>query len=411
MTRPLAFRRACALLTLLGAACTPSDTEIVHVYEPYQGPPVFPNRRPTIELPNGEVGFTSDNGSDTVTVLDLATGVVLGTAPVGRNPIDNDGPHHLAVDRANGFAYVAFAYPVPALLPGPHAQHGLSTRAGFVQKLALDDLRPVGEVRVDDNPGDIVMSEDGARLVVAHYDLQKAIQNAPDLEAMRATLAVIEVDAILPTGSADPLRIATCIAPHGVALSRPDGAVAYVACYGEDSVAFVDTTDPSAEVVLVPMGPNPSLGTPTYGPYSAVLSPSGTLLAVGNLESRNVRVLDVTARAVTSTAVAVMGTPYFTAWSSNEAILYVPTQSPDAIVAADAVTGAIVQSRLFDATSCVLPHEAVLSGDGATLYLVCEGDHQAPGAVLALDVSDLSTKWTTAVGVYPDRLAVVGAVP
>jgi DNA-binding beta-propeller fold protein YncE len=391
-------------LPLASGCAGETREEKEYVYDPYDGPPAYPNRRPKFELPSGDVGLTSDNGSDTVTVLALDEGTVLGSAPVGRTPVDNDGPHHLTVDRDAGFVYVALAYPAAAITPGPHAAHGSSQRSGFVQKLALDDLRVVGEVRVDTNPGDIVASADGKRLVVSHYDLAKALVAGATYEERLATLAVIDPAKILPSGSVDPVRIPVCIAPHAVSLTRPAGEVAHVACYGEDAIAVVDLEDESKPVELVPVGPGAgSPGAPEYGPYSLTPSRSGQVLAVGNTESHDVRFFDVEARAMSAIVVDTQGAPYFVAWSLDDASVFVPTQGPDAIVVADAATGAIVDSRSFD-EECARPHEAVFGKDDATLYVVCEGDHQGPGAVLALDPLTLETVRTYPVGVYPDRL-------
>jgi hypothetical protein len=105
--------------------------------------------------------------------------------------------------------------------------------------------------------------------------------------------------------------------------------------------------------------------------------------------------------------VGTLGAPYFAAWSADGSQLLIPTQLPDALVIADAATGAEITSRFFDVSSCVRPHEAVLAADEASVYVVCEGDHETPGKVLALDLGTLETTATFTVGVYPDRLAIV----
>lgn len=414
----IAARRALLAAALLGpalsfAACTPveTDEQKKYVWDPYTGDPAYPNRRPKFTLPAGAVGLTSDNGSDTVTLLDLTANTVIGAAPIGRDPVDNDGPHHVALDRAHGFAYVALAYPAPAISLGPHAAHGSSTRAGFVQKLALDDLRVVGEVRVDNNPGDIVMSDDGARVVVSHFDLQKALTSDGGIDDKRATLAVIDPTTLAMSGSPDPVFITTCVAPHGVALSRPDGATAFAACYGEDSIAIVNLGDPTAALVRVPVGAGAATtpGAPNYGPYSAVLSPTGDKLAIGNTESKDVRFLDVASQAMDALVINTLGAPYFPAWAADGAKLFIPTQTPDAVVVADAITGDVLGGRTFTKAECTSPHEIDLGTGGAMIYVVCEGDHVAPSVVLALDPDTLETKATMNVGVYPDRLSIAGA--
>ena len=103
MLRPSARLALCLAL----GGCSNGEPQLVNVYAPYAGDPVYPSRRPKIDLPSGEVGLISNNGSDTVTVVDLADLSMLGAAPVGRSPVDNDGPHHLAANREGGFVYVA----------------------------------------------------------------------------------------------------------------------------------------------------------------------------------------------------------------------------------------------------------------------------------------------------------------
>lgn len=408
------LRRASLALSLTAAStaaigCSGGEPEVTYQYAPYAGD-AYPDKRPTFKLPSGDVGLVSNNGSDSVSVLDLVSEMSMGSAPVGRSPVDNDGPHHIAGDRAGGFAYIALAYPAPAAAPGPHAAHGSSSRSGFVQKLALDDLRVVGEVRIDTNPGDIVLSEDRKRLVASHFDLRKALVKGATDDEKRATLAVMNPASILAEGSPLPVLITTCVAPHGIALSRPDGKTAYAACYGEDAIAVVDLENPKAPVVRVPIGAGSGqIGAPTYGPYSAVLSPSGDKLAVGDTESKDVRFFNVTSRTFEALVLKTMGAPYFPAWSTDGNTLYVPTQTPDAIQVVDLATGKPVTSRVFADKSCVLPHEAVFGSDHGTLYLVCEGDHVSPSVVLALDPTTLETKATMPVGAYPDRLLVLGA--
>jgi DNA-binding beta-propeller fold protein YncE len=386
-------------LAFLGCSDAPAPGGAAPAGEP------FPNRRPRFEFPAGDIGLTSDNGSDTLTVLDLESRRVLGSAPVGRDPVDRDGPHHVALDREAGVVFTALAYPAPPVAPGPHAAHGSSVRAGYVQKLALDDLRPLGEVRVEHNPGDIVLSEDGTLLVVSHFDLLRAGESS-ELDERRATLALID-PATLGSGTApEPRFVSTCIAPHGVALSRPSGDVAFVACYGEDALAVVDPGEPDETPTLVSVGPGGSPGSPLYGPYAAILSHEGTTLAVSNTLSGDVRLFDVDARTFREEALVPNGVPYFAAWSEDDRVLYVPTQNPDGIEAFAVDEPERLRRRSFEAGACDLPHEAVFGSDPATLFVVCEGDHVSPSVVLALDPESFETLAALPVGVYPDRMVV-----
>ena len=385
-------------------ACTTGDAGEVHVYDAYAGPEAFPNRRPPIVLPSGDVGFVSNSRSDDISVVDLQKNVVIAQPPVGRNPVDVDSPHHLAVDRAKGALYTVLSYPAVAA-SGPHAAHGSSQKLGYLQKLSLTDLALQGEVRVDENPGDIVLSGDGRRIVVSHFDLVRA--RLFDSEP-RANLVVADPDQLLPSGSPDPVRIRVCRAPHGIALSRPDGKLAYVACYADDAIAVVDTSNPAATPTLVPLGQELTKGdTPLFGPYSVVLSPTGKWLAVGNTESKDVLLLDTATMKPKGPAIATGGAAFFPAWSADEKRLYVPTQNPDGIRVVDVETSTVTAFRAFTPEECQKPHELGFLSDARALYTVCEGDQVSPSVVRTLDPSSLDPIARIAVGAYPDRMVVV----
>jgi len=399
---------ALALSGLLG--CNEDEPRVEHVYDPYAGT-AYPNRRPTIAYPAGGTGVVSDSQSDTLSFIDRATAQRFANPPVGLNPVDIDGPHHLAVDQKTGAVYVALSYPPLVFSGSPHAAHSSSQKSGYVQKLALDDLRPLGAQRVETNPGDIVISEDGKRVVVSHFDVTKALLAKGDVEAARSNLFVIDAASI---GTAAPsyVRIPVCAAAHGVALSRPDGARAWVACYGEDAVAVVDLTNPKAPIETTKVGPGAQPLSSVFGPYSAVLSPDSKLLAVGCTESRDVRIFDVTTSPITlKKTLRPDGSPYFPAWSQDGTRLYVPAQ-PDLVVAYDVTADyAEVDRRYFTPQECDKPHEVVAAEDG--LWVVCEGEHEltprTPGSVVHLDPAPgLSIKSQTEVGMYPDRIVLLG---
>jgi DNA-binding beta-propeller fold protein YncE len=406
------FLRAAPLaLVLVVAGCQGVDPTVEHRYDAYQGE-AYPNRRPKLVIPAGGMGVVSDSRSDTVSFVDLATGKRFASYPVGRDPVTIDGPHHVVVDRAAGALYVALSYPVLAGATGPHVSHGSSSVAGYAQKLSLEDMRVLGEVQVDSNPGDIVLSEDGKRLVVSHFDLKRALDNPGDLEAARAALVVIDPATMAPTGSPDPVRIPLCVAAHGVTLSRPDAAHAYAACYGEDVLAVADLSDSKAPVKRIPLGPDATVGNPNYGPYGAVMSPDGKTIAVSNTVSKDVRFFDVASETFDDTkTIKTQGAPYFVAWSTDGSHLYIPTQDPDAIHLVDLTQNN--QEIAFRALAgvCQHPHVTELVG-GSTVFLVCEGDQKAPGDVLMLDAQTLSTNAATQVGVYPDAFfRVQGGAP
>lgn len=381
-----------ATVLAMPCACSSGEPRTEQTWEPFAGE-AYPDTRPKVVLPAGDFAVVPASGSDTVTVVDLAAGKVVGASPIGRNPVALDGPHQIACDLSRRTAYAVLSYPGTLETAGNHA-HGASQRTGWVQAFGLDDLRPRGEVRVDANPGELAVSEDGRRLVVTHFDLAAAADLTKPIDQRRATLALLDPTAMKPFGTPQPDKLLVCVAPHGVALSRPSGQTAFVACNGEDALAIVDLDDISTPVVRVPVGDSP---------YGVSLSPDGKRAATGTRAGRSVRFLDVASRTMEPLVIPALGETYVPTWSRDGARLYVPTRARDAVAIVDAKTGATVKTRIFDGATCRAPIEVVLGSDAAVVHLVCEGDASAPGALVTLDGETLETRARVEVGFFPGR--------
>jgi hypothetical protein len=386
----------------LAVACEQRESRTERVDDPYDGSSPYPNLRGKVSFPANDFAIIPNSTTDTLTLIDLALGAPITTAPVGRNPVVFDGPHQIVASFAARRGYVMHTYPAAFEDAGVHT-HGSSTRAGWIQVVNLDDFSVVGEVGLDPNPGNMELSEDGRRLVVTHYDLTIANRNAPTIDGRRATIAYVDPAAILPFGTSAPEKVLVCVAPHGLALSHPDAKTAFVTCYGEDAVAIVNLEDPNAPVERVPLGPDAHRsGTPSYGPYGTALSPDGARLAIGSRYSRDVRFLDVTTRTMTPLVVPLLGEVYSPSWSSDGKRLYAPTRSLDAIVALDTTTGDVVAQRLFNPETCVAPLEVEVAPSGKVL-VTCEGTAQAPGSLVTLDPADLIVEGRIELGTFPGR--------
>ena len=390
------------VLALSTVGCTSEDPPVVYEYDAYEGT-AFPNKRMPLVVPDGGALFVTNSYADTISVLDAVTGNLLGTYPVGRDPVSLDGPHHVVVSGATNSVYLGLSYPAQDTGEGPHAAHGSSVKAGFAQKLSLTDMSILGQVRIDNNPGEIVISADGKRVFTSHFDLVRAVKNPTDIDAARATIAVIDPSTIALVDSPAPKRITTCVAPHGMVLSEPYGSTAYVACYGEDSIAVVDVDKGTVE--RIPVAANVmGFGNPSYGPYSLSTSPSGDVIAIGNTASKDVRFFDKNTKQILSAqTIMLFGAPYFPAWSADGKLLVIPMQAPDAIAIMDLTSNTQVNYRAFTGDECKLPHVTTRLPDG-TYAVTCEGDHKGPGKVLWLDPMTLATIRSADVGVYPDAL-------
>jgi YVTN family beta-propeller protein len=349
------------------------------------------------------LGYVANRNSDSVSVLDLDGMALLGTVPVGRSPVDTDGPRHVILDPAASLAYVVLSY--PGDIVGPHASAaGATQRAGYVQALALDDLRTLGELRVDPRSEEMSLSPDRTQLAIIHNDTLLALQPG-DVEQRRAPLLLIQPATAVATATVDSSptirSLAVCVAPTAVVYGA-DATRAYVACAGEDSLAAVDTQN-ALVLNRVPAG-----DAQVNKPYAVVADARAERLAVSNQVSRQLVLFTAADLPVITSSAQLDGVPFFAAWLSDDEIV-VPTQNPSGAARVSSSTGAVLQTVTYaddGNQGCNSPSEVRRSAD-SRLFMVCEGDHYAPGAVVQLDPETLEVIAHVAVGVYPDRLALL----
>ncbi len=360
--------------------------------------------------PDGGLGYVTNSLMNSVSVLDLAAGTVLGTHPIGVGPLAENGPHHLALDHALGVLYSPLSFPPSLISAGPHAEHGSSTALGVFVKRSLCDFSLLGQADLDPNPGDIALSPDGRTAYVSHFDLQRAINNVGDPDRQRSNLIVIDTATMTRTAT-----IPVCVAAHGMVVS-PDGRTVYLACYGDDALGVVSLDGPRPSVRLVYLTGRPPSNTtaPNYGPYSLAFSPDHATVWVGCTGmTALLTAYDVASGAFdpARTSRTLPGKPYFPGFSPDGAFMVLPTQGSDAVMrlsTANLRDAPLIRSLTRE--ECPLPHQVSLGPDGL-YYLVCEGLHYSdatrnqPGYVLALRPDDLSTVRSFTVGFFPDAIA------
>ncbi len=384
------MRSASLLACALVAACSDTATS--------SDPSAFPDRRAKFESDGRVLGYVANQQSDTVSVLDLDSMSELGAPPVGRDPVDIDGPRHVVLDAKAGELYVVLSYPDPGVTD-PHAiAAGASPRSGYVEALALDDLRPLGELRLATGANDVALSDAHAALAIPHYDTVLALKNTTDIDERRATLALVTPARGLADGTATLVSVPVCVAP-ATAVYDASGERVYVACTGEDSLAVVDTVHATV-LSRVPAGK-----APANKPYALTRDDAGTHLAVSNQVAQTVVVFSAEDTPVPLVTAAVPGVPFFAAWLPGDRLL-VPLQDPDGAALVDLTTGTVLASTAYAETACQNPSEARVLSDGR-LFITCEGDHFGNGAVVRVDPESLAVVARVEVGVYPDRMAVL----
>ncbi len=353
--------------------------------------------------------FVSNSYSDTISVIDREAGVVVATYPVGRDPVGIDGPHRMVFVGTD--LLVPLSYPPAVVPPGPHAAHGSSARPGYLLRLPVSTFVPSASVRLRENPGDVILSDDRTQVIVSHFDLSRVTKLVP-IETRRATLRIFPADF---KESEDGSTVSVCVAPHGITSM---GAFVYVACYGEDAIAKVNID--TKEVVRTYIHGSSPPETSVEGPYAllreeALVRDAGASnptsspiarLAITNNVGRNVKFFD----PVTNTFVggfSTVGAPYFAA-NGLAGRAFVLTQTPDELVEFEWATGAVIRKRSFADGECPAPHEIAYESSGDRLLVVCEGDKKSPGKVVALSASMLDPVRSIDVGVYPDKIVLFG---
>jgi len=342
----------------------------------------------------------TNNGGDSIAVIDRDGDAVV-TRSLDVDTSAHEAPHHLALDGA-GHVFVALAFPpADTNANDKHAGHGGSDSLGALLRLDQKTLAVEASRDVDQNPGDVVLTHDKKRVLVTHFDMRRAMQQA---KAAAITSKLYARLVVLDTKTLDVVAgRAVCVAPHGIAVAKDDSFAA-IACYGSDEIAIVELGSPELPTAHVPIAATAGVpGAPRFGPYSIAIAPGDKRAIVADMESADVRVIDLVARQFLADSTLPLGArammPDFV--SDTEAL--VPLQGPDGIARVDIAKGVVVARAAFGA-ECKLPHVARVAPDGRA-YVVCEGDHQQAGAVLEIDPVTLAQKKRWVVGVYPDGIA------
>lgn len=367
---------------------------------------LYPVHAPAPQLPPPPYAIVTGGGADALSLVDLRARRPLNDVPVGLYPVDGDGPTHLAFDRASGQVFVLLTYPKPSGLPGSHAAHASGTPFGKVARYSLPYFELQSAVSLAQGPSDVALSDDGGRLVIPHFDRETTL--APDPAQRNGEVYVFESASSLEP-SLSPRILRPCIAPRAAALSRPDGARAWLACYGDDRVVALDLSVREAPVVVdLAFGQGPVDPTaPRFGPSTAALSPAGDRLLVGTTGAERVLAEVDVAAGTLRIAYRPAGAVFSPSYAPDGLVAYVPTQAPDGVARVDLASGAVLAERTFVPGECDRPHEAAYVASLGEVWLLCEGFDREPGAALALDPETLATRGSVATGVNPGRIVVV----
>lgn len=374
-----------SLTVLLGCAPEPKS-------EPA---PAIPPRHLDLQLEGRWVAYLANRHSDSISVVDLDAMTELGGAPVGRDPVEVDGPRSLVLDLLAERAYVTLSYPFE--VTSPHAvDFGGGLRQGFVQQLNARDLSVVAELRVDERALDVALAPDGGTLAVSHFDEVKA-STLGDLEQRRANVAWITEESWRDPAAATLTRVPACVAPSGLAFGA-DRARVFVACTGEDALVVLDTNT-RAVVARVPAGDQL-----VNKPFAVEVDAARERVLVVNQVSRRVSVFTLSDTPELRTTLVLEGIPRAASWASHADILAL-SEDPARLTRFDAATGAVLGSATLSTEACQGPNDVRQLEDGR-IFLVCAGNGFNPGSVVELEPSSFEIVRSVSVGMFPDRLVV-----
>lgn len=409
-----------ALAPLALGACGDKDTSgplVVPELE-YGVDPAWPT--PPSLPPIGPAGriVITNNLDDTLSLLDLDT---LGSAnwgelariPVGLNPVELEGPHHTAVAPDGSSYYVGISNYVPGSGSGPHGTHGAGTSDGYCLKLDSTTNRLIGSVRVDPNPGDVIVSKDGRTLYQTHFDLLKiteAAKKGEPVDKMNSRMAIVDAETMTRKA-----MVTVCPAPHAVRLSL-DERRAFIACWS-DEVAIVDLAQPGYPVTRVKVASNAgSAVSPQHQPYALTVSPTTGGVWVSSLATHFVQYLDPGTLTMDPTrAMRLNGSPMFGDFTADGRTLYMPYQGVEAIAIIDpskaGQPGYVPPEIPLSPSGCVNVHQVELTPDERHALVVCEGDHVGPGTFHVVDLAERQVVKTVRVGIFPDSVAILRRQP
>jgi hypothetical protein len=382
----------------------------------YDGPP-FPHDPAPVGPLLGKI-VTSNNGDDTLSIVDPAAPAPPQRLVVGFNPVDIEGPHHLSVDPAGRYIYVNLSMTAGAVAAGPHGAHGSGMIPGWVLKLDTSSGREVGRIDVDTNPGDNTISADGKTLYVTHYDVAKWVAaSAPGKNIRDGDSRLILIDTETMTRKA---AVPICPAAHGVRLSADETRL-YATC-GPDEIAVVEL--PALTVRRVPLAMDSVEGAACGRcPYALSVAPDGVVwissTGAGATGRGAISLFDPAlpgGGAIDEAAsVPLRGGAMFAAFvgTKDSYRAFVPERG----AAGDHVRIYQPQPRgqppleladlALDRNDCLSAH--MLLAEGSRGHLICEGDHFNPGTFVWLDLDARTVMGSKPIGVFPDGLALVRA--
>ncbi len=364
--------------------------------------------------------ITTNQGDDTLSVLDPDGGAfICELYPPVVVETNMEMPHEISVD-LNGKFFIIGLMEMPmsdstTLAAANEIAMMDSPTPGYALEFSAQDGAFLGKVEVDPDPGDNELSPDGTVVYVSCFNQPQVLAAEASGDTNPADMygKIFAVDTASMTVITS---IAVCPEPHVLELS-PDGTKLFSSCLN-DEIAMIDITNPRAPTLLgqIREGANPSQealpSNALYEPYAQ--QPSPTVVAgdytvwVSNWSPQNygLGIADFQANAFVKT-IPMNSRPVFTTFSADGSLAYNAHQAPDGVAVFDAVTQTQIDDIPLGAPDCQNPHQVLLSADGLTAAVLCEGDHTGPGQYAMLDLKTKQVTSSAPTGIYPVEMKIL----
>ena len=297
---------------------------------------------------NGPFAYVANNGSDTVSVINIPTGQVSDSILVG------SGPWGTAISPDQTQVYVT------------------NNQGNNVSVINAASGSVVATIPVQSSPLGVSFTPDGKEVYVVNGSSNTVSVINPATQTVITTVPVQN-------------------SPVGVAMAlTSNGAFAYVTNFASNTVSVIAETT-NTVVQTIPVG---------TGPRWVTVSPNSALAYVENAGSNNVSVISVATNKVTAT-IPVGTSPVGAAFTPDNSTVYVANSGSNNVSVIDTQSGTVIDT----VSGFSNPVQVALTTDGTSAYVTNQNAN-----TLSVIVTDNNTiAGTVQVGNAPIGVAIAEA--
>jgi YVTN family beta-propeller protein len=299
---------------------------------------------------SGPFSYVANFGSNSVSVIDVPSSLMVATIPVGA------GPYGAAISPHGTQVYVSNA-------------NGAS-----VSVIATASNTVLATIQVQSAPTNVAFTPDGTEAFVA---------NSGSSSVSVINTASETVVATVPVGGL----------PYGVAMAvTSNGTFAYVTSAVSNNVSVISVAS-NTVVQTINVG--------TY-PVGAAAAPNSSLVYVVNQSSNSISVISVATNTVIAT-IPIGTFPIYTAFTPDSSTVYVTNYDSATVSVIDTASSTVIAT----VAGFTHPFQVALTADGAYAYVT---DTSADKAFVVSTATNTITQ-SIPVGMIPNGIATGSAPP